>query len=331
MGLHLYMESNIFISIGAWRRLVAHLLWEQGVGGSNPLAPTSILRNPGNSQGSVIQIGYMDGNNKIYQKYHLALYKEDSINRYTQEFIIEEPLHIKIEDRLYFIVMRTPGDEIALAAGFCLAEGLVESPKDIASINFNSDLDENSVTVRLNDQRKKTVSHLLERRGLLSKVNWGRCGMEIIKDLTSNLKSFDEGSEITYNQVLECVEKFFKHQEYYTRTRGTHAVMLFDAKLNIIVKAEDVGRHNAMDKSIGSLFLEDRMSDVCLAVISSRISLEIIQKAARAGIPILISIANPTSLAVELGSKLNMTLVCLDKKSGFIVPCGEKRVRTSSV
>jgi FdhD protein len=153
----------------------------------------------------------------------------------------------------------------------------------------------------------------------------------MIEDLTNNLKSFNEESEITYQQILECVEKFFQHQEYYARTRGTHAVMLFDAGLNIFAKAEDVGRHNAMDKSIGSLFLKDRLSDIYLAVTSSRISLEIIQKAARAGIPILISLANPTSMAVELGLKLNMTLICLDKKSGFIVPCGEKRVRLSTI
>jgi len=273
----------------------------------------------------------MDIDRKIYQTYHLARYKENFINRYRQDFIIEEPLHIIVEDRPYSVVMRTPGDEIAHAAGFCLSEGLVDSPKDIASITFNSDLDENSVTVRLNDKRKKMVSELLERQGFLSKASCGKCGMEIIEDLADNIRSFDEESEITYDQVLECIEKFFQHQEYYTRTRGTHAVMLFDARFNIIVKAEDVGRHNAMDKSIGSLFLKDRMSDVYLAVISSRISLEIIQKAARAGIPILISIANPTSLAVELGLNLNMTLVCLDKKSGFIVPCGEKRVRPSTI
>ena len=273
----------------------------------------------------------MDINRKIYQTYHLVRYKENSINRYAQDFIIEEPLHIIVEDRPYSVVMRTPGDEIAHAAGFCLSEGLVESPKDIVSITFRSDIDENSITVRLTDKRKKMVSELLERHGSFSKASCGRCGREMIEDLTNNLKAFNEESEITYQQVLECVEKFFQHQEYYTRTRGTHAVMLFDARLNIIVKAEDVGRHNAMDKSIGSLFLGNRISDVYLAVISSRISLELIQKAARAAIPILISIANPTSMAVELGLKLNMTLICLDKKSGFIVPCGEKRVRPSSI
>jgi len=269
----------------------------------------------------------MDSNRKTYQTYHLARYEDSSVNKYMQDFVREEPLLIRVEDTPYSVVMRTPGDEIAHAAGFCLSEGLVESPKDISSIDFCSDLDENSVMVKLNDERKKLVSEQLGRRGFLSQTSCGICGREMIEDLTNNLKVIDEESEISYRQVLECVEKFFRHQEYYVRTRGTHAVMLFDSRLNIIAKAEDVGRHNAMDKSIGTLFLGNRMSDVYLAVLSSRISFEMIQKAARAAIPILISISNPTSMAVEMGLELNMTLVCLDKESSFIVPCGEKRVR----
>jgi FdhD protein len=153
----------------------------------------------------------------------------------------------------------------------------------------------------------------------------------MIDDLTKNLKVVDDESEISYRQVLQCVEEFSGHQKHYARTRGTHAVMLFDSELNIIAKAEDVGRHNAMDKSIGALLLGNRMSDVYLAVLSSRISFEMIQKAARAEIPILISLSNPTSMAVEMGLKLNMTLICLDKKSGFIVPCGEKRIQANDL
>jgi FdhD protein len=273
----------------------------------------------------------MDRNRKIFQTYHLARYEDSLVNRYMQDFVREEPLQIRIEDKPYSIVMRTPGDEIAHAAGFCLAEGLVESPKDIAAIGFCSDLDENSVLVKLSEHRKRIVSDKLEKRGFLSQTSCGICGREMIEDLIDNLRTFTEESEIGYMQVLECVEKFFHHQEYYIRTRGTHAVMLFDSRLQIIAKAEDVGRHNAMDKSIGSAFLGNKLSEVFLAVLSSRISFEMIQKAARAGIAILISISHPTSMAVELGMRLNMTLICLDKKSGFIVPCGEKRVHGKDI
>jgi len=271
----------------------------------------------------------MDRNRNIHQAYHLTRYKDGSMNRMMQDFVREEPLLISVEDRPYYIVMRTPGDEIPHAAGFCLSEGLVESPQDIASIGLCNDTDENSITVKLIEERKRLVAEKLETRLFLSQTSCRIYSKEMMEDLTKNLRVADETSQISYRQVLKCVEKFLQHQEYYTRTRGTHAVMLFDSGLNIIVRAEDVGRHNAMDKSIGALFLEDRMSDVYLAVLSSRISFEVMQKAVRAGIPILISLSNPTSIAVDLGSKLNMTLVCLDKDSGFIVPCGEKRISTS--
>ena len=273
----------------------------------------------------------MNENRKIFQTYQVARYEDGFVNRAVQDFVREEPLLIRVEDRPYAVIMRTPGDEIAHAAGFCLSEGLVESPEDFTSIGFCSDLDENSVMVTLRDERKKLVGEQLEKGGFLSQTSCGICGREMIEDLTHNLKVVDEESEISYRQVLECVERFSQQQEHYVRTRGTHAAMLFDSKFEIIAKAEDVGRHNTMDKSIGALFLVNRLSDVYLAVLSSRISFEMIQKAARAGIPILISISHPTSLAVQLGLKLNITLVCLDKQSGFIVPCGEKRMRADDV
>jgi FdhD protein len=268
----------------------------------------------------------MESNRKIYQTYNMVHFEDGSVNKFIQDIALEEPLQIRVEDKPYSVIMRTPGDELAHAAGFCLAEGLVESPKDIAWIGFCSDLDQNSITVNLVDERKKLVSEQIGRVGFLSQTSCGICGRDMIEDLTKNLKAVNDESYITYSQVFECIDKFSRYQEHYIRTRGTHAVMIFDSKLDILVKGEDVGRHNAMDKSIGTLFLKNRLSDAYLAVLSSRMSFEMIQKAARAGIAILISFSHPTSMAVELGSKLNMTLICLDKKSGFIVPCGEKRV-----
>ncbi len=270
----------------------------------------------------------MDATSKVAQTHRLTRYGEESVREETRDFVREEPLLIRVENQAYAVVMRTPGDEMAHAAGFCLSEGLVASPEDIATIGFCSELDENSVSVMLAEERKGRVAGQLERKGFVSQSSCGICGREMIDDLIGRLKVVKDPSDITYRQVFACVDAFFREQEHYDRTRGTHAVMLFDANLELMAKAEDVGRHNAMDKSIGSLFLANRMSEVSLAVLSSRISFEMIQKAARAGIPILISKSNPTSMAVELGQRLNMTLVCLDKASGgFVVPCGAHRIR----
>lgn len=274
----------------------------------------------------------MNKDSKEYMSHKVKHYREGSfVEERAQDLVREEPLLIRVEGRPYSVVMRTPGNEVEHAAGFCFSEGLIETPGDIATIGFCSEIDENSITVALDAKRKELVADKLARQNFISQTSCGICGKELIDDLVDNLKPMHQNLGISYNKVFECVEKFSKHQKYYMQTRGTHAVMLFDSNLEIIAKAEDVGRHNAMDKSIGALFLDNRLPEVFLAVLSSRVSFEMIQKAARAGIPILISMSNPTSMAVQLGAELNMTLICLDKESGFIVPCGEERIDTSGV
>jgi len=93
----------------------------------------------------------MEGNRQVLETYDLARYEDGLMNRYMQDFVREEPLLINVEGRPYAVVMRTPGDEIAHAAGFCLSEGLVDTPEDFASIGFCSDIDENSIMIQLND------------------------------------------------------------------------------------------------------------------------------------------------------------------------------------
>jgi FdhD protein len=103
--------------------------------------------------------------------------------------------------------------------------------------------------------------------------------------------------------------------------------MLFDSKLDLLGVAEDVGRHTALDKAIGKVFMGGQLAKARLAVLSSRMSYELVQKAARAHLAILISISRPTGLAVELGKTLNMTLACLSKKNGLLVFCGKERLK----
>ena len=265
-------------------------------------------------------------NREIYKEYGVLHYKENSLESYERDFVVEEPLKMVVDGISYAVIMRTPGDEISHAAGFCFSEGLIESRQDVRSIEICSGGDENCVLVTLSEERKALVSGQIERGSLLGQTGNGAEAGGATGDLPRHWKRAEDETPIRYEQVYGCVDTFTRNQKHYLRTRGTHAVMLFDAGLRLIAKAEDGGRHNAMDKSIGSLFLENRMNEIRLAVLSSRVSFEMIQKAARAGIPILISMSNPTATAVDLGLRLNMTLICLDRRSGFFVPCGEKRV-----
>ena len=102
--------------------------------------------------------------------------------------------------------------------------------------------------------------------------------------------------------------------------------MIFDNQLEMISFAEDVGRHNALDKAIGKVFISRKLPEATLVVLSSRISYELVQKAARAGLPVMISKSRPTALAAEMGKALNMTLACTDKESELIFVCGENRI-----
>ena len=241
-----------------------------------------------------------------------------------QEMIIEEPLVIRVEGEPYSVVMRTPGNEIFHVAGFCLAEGLVSNPDDFASIGFCSEDDTNVATVTLSPVRKNQVSDLLERRGFVSQTSCGICGKEVIKDLQQIMVPCKDQMKISAEQAIECVNRISDHQEIYEKTEAAHAALIFNSDLKIMSSAEDVGRHNALDKAIGEVFMAGNIKNAKLGVLSSRISYEMVQKAARAELTFLIGMSRPTALAVELGRSLNMTLACF-KKNRFQVYSGEDR------
>ncbi len=240
--------------------------------------------------------------------------------------ISEEPLLIRVEGKPYAVVMRTPGEERFHVAGFCLAEGLVDNPEDIATFGYCDQAGGNVATVALRPDRRKQVLELLERRGFLSQTSCGICGKELIKDLRQILTPMQDETRVSSGQALQCVEQLSNRQKLYEETRGAHGAALFDAKLDLLAMAEDVGRHNALDKAIGKVFLEGRLVEARLAVLSSRISYELIQKTARAQVPILIGMSRPTALAVELGATLNMTVACADTRGGLLVFTGEERL-----
>jgi FdhD protein len=243
------------------------------------------------------------------------------------ELIPEEPLLIRVDEKPYSVVMRTPGEEIAHAAGFCLGEGLVDNRNDFATIGFCQDLDPNVVDVRLKPERREKVLDILDRRGFISQTSCGICGKEMVKDLYQILLPAEHSNiQIDIDKIFGCIDKLSENQDYYSRTRGSHAAMLFDSRLDPLSFAEDVGRHNALDKAIGKLLFDGHLRDAVMVVLSSRISYELVQKAARARLPIMISESRPTALAVEMGQTLNMTLACTAKESELILFSGEKRI-----
>ena len=238
----------------------------------------------------------------------------------------EEPLVIRVEGNPYSVVMRTPGDEMAHVAGFCLGEGLIDAADDFASLGYCRDLDPNVVEVRLTPARLEKVAGLVERRGFVSQTSCGICGKELVEDLQQALDPVRDVVRFAPEQLWELTEKLLDHQVHYARTRGSHATLLLNEALAPISFAEDVGRHNGLDKAIGKLVLQENLEQAAVAVLSSRISYELVQKTARARLGVLVSKSRPTALAVALGDSLGMTLACNARVGELNVYCGGARL-----
>jgi len=262
---------------------------------------------------------------KKSKKQSILLYKNGEQFSTDQPIIIEEPLSIRIEGNPYSVVMRTPGDEIAHVAGFCLAEGLVDSPKDIVTIGFCTEEGTNVATVTLTDDRKNKVVDLLDRKGFVSQTSCGICGKEVINDLHQITTPVKNSFKISFDQVKECADHLSSFQPLHKKTRSAHAALIFDMDLQVLSSAEDVGRHNALDKAIGKTFMDNKISNARFGIMSSRLSYELVQKSARAGLEMLVGISRPTSLGVDLASAVNMTLACV-RGDDLMVFCGEERL-----
>jgi FdhD protein len=258
---------------------------------------------------------------------HTVVSRDKKIESSSEHMLIgEEPLSIHVEGKPYSVVMRTPGDELVHTAGFCLAEGIVDTPDDFNTISCCDAIDPNVVTVTVSKSRLDKITDLLDRRGFISQTSCGICGKEIVEDLYQKIQPLRDNTRIDVGLAVQIIENLSQHQPLRDKTRASHAAALYAADFKLLSLAEDVGRHNALDKAIGKLFLGRKLDGAVMLVLSSRISYELVQKAGRARLPVILAFSRPTSLAVELASELNMTLACLAEDSGLYIFCGEKRL-----
>ena len=235
------------------------------------------------------------------------------------EVIDEEPLAIRVQGHPYAVVMRTPGDDLAHAAGFCLTEGLVDDVDEIVNLASCDDGDTNVVTVTLTPARRALIGRQLDRRGYISQTSCGICGKTLVDELMQELQPIAEEMTVSLELAEKCLRNLEMYQPLHMRSAAAHAAVLFDAQFNPLVAMEDVGRHNALDKAIGRLFVERRLHQAKIAAISSRLSYELVQKAVRARIPILMALSRPTSLALALAHKLNISVVGATKTTGLML------------
>jgi FdhD protein len=247
----------------------------------------------------------------------------------TRKVLGEEPLAIRVQGKPYAVVMRTPGEEIPHVLGFCLGEGIIDAYEEINQVAFCDGADTNVVTVTLNAARLLKAAPVLERRGFISQTSCGICGKEVVRDLVQMVQPLQDDIRVNFNDLQGCMVRFSDHQKLYQATHASHAAVAFDFNFQPLAAGEDVGRHNAVDKSVGKLLISGRLGGIVGLMLSSRVSYELIQKVARARIPIVMAMSRPTSLAVELAQQLNITLICIPDDHTLLVYSAIQRLGTA--
>lgn len=230
----------------------------------------------------------------------------------------EEPLEIRIGGKPLAVVMRTPGDDIELAAGFLKAETIIKDADDVDTIRHchsGADPDyENVVEVTLSAARRTEAQTLLAQRmaerSTITSASCGVCGKRTIESLHADIGAFEATPKVDVEMIATLPGRLREAQKVFDATGGLHAAAVFDSDGTLLVVKEDVGRHNAVDKCVGHLLLREMLPLLSGAtlMVSGRTSFEIVQKALVAGIPSVAAVSAPSSLAVELARASNMAL-----------------------
>jgi FdhD protein len=244
----------------------------------------------------------------------------------------EEPLEMRSEKHSLGVTLRTPGNDEELVAGFLFTEGIISGREDLISLRMPGDksLERNFVEVTLHRDVRLATADSTRRFSAGSAC--GVCGKATIAQLRrQGLRRPKSTALFDPEMLCTLPPKLRAAQDVFGRTGGLHAAALFNPQGELLVVREDIGRHNAVDKTIGWALLGERLplSDHILLV-SGRGGFEIIQKSIAAGIPLLASVSAPSSLAVQVARELGLTLVGFLRGRRFVIYAGEERIAASA-
>jgi len=273
-------------------------------------------------------------------KYKVLKFNSKKFESIDDLISIEEPLEISLkykdEDKWITqnlsITMRTPGDDENLVRGFLFNEQIVQDIKDIDSIeSYGKKVGQyniqNKILATLNNSQNVNISKI--KRDFLTNSSCGVCGkssldaLEIIKkDKTSSVEP-----QISKEVIIESPNILKNNQSEFSKTGGIHASGLFSSNGQLIDLKEDVGRHNALDKLVGSILINGKLEPKNQFITcSGRLNFELVQKVLMTNIGIMIGVGAPTSLAIDLANKFDMTLIGFVKRDSFNIYTNNKKV-----
>ena len=273
-------------------------------------------------------------------KYKVTKFKKNRLEN-TEDFIsIEEPLEISLKykdnekfiSRSFSITMRTPGNDEDLVRGFLFNEQIIDNIKDIESIESFGDKVgqyniQNKIIVTLNNSKNINISKI--KRDFLSNSSCGVCGKSSLDalEITKKQKASKSNPKISKDIIIKSPNTLRQNQSEFAKTGGIHASGLFSSNGDLLSLKEDVGRHNALDKLIGDSLLNGFLKpEDQFITCSGRLNFELVQKVLMTNIGLMIGVGAPTSLAIDLANRFDMTLIGFVKEDSFNIYTNNQKV-----
>lgn len=222
--------------------------------------------------------------------------------------VVEAPLQININNESYTVVMRTPNDDFELIRGLLFAEDIY---KKETSLNYKIEKENSEIPSIINvDIKKENLGKgYLNKRTLLSVSSCGICGKKELKDLKVSGNSLKKNAYISSENLHKMHKIMSNFQDTFKKSGGSHAAAIFDKKQELLTIKEDIGRHNAVDKSVGELLIKQALKEANYLLVSGRVSYEIVTKAFIAKIPVIVAISACSSLAVDFAKEFGICLI----------------------
>lgn len=237
-------------------------------------------------------------------------FEKGSVAKVTDPLAVEQPLQININNKPFTVVMQTPGAEKALTYGLLYAEDVLSAT---SSFTLDVTSNKNGVVDRVNviTDEGKLGSGYLSVRSLLSVSSCGICGKQTLDAILpqTESRSEDSSTQLKLSAVLGMHKTLFENQTLFIDTGGCHGVAAFDKAGNLLAIHEDIGRHNALDKVVGELLFSKKLGEAKVIAFSGRISYEIVTKAFRAKIPVVVAVSAASSLAVDFAKEYGLTVL----------------------
>lgn len=241
--------------------------------------------------------------------------------------VVEAPLQININDEAYTVVMRTPNDDFELIRGLLFAEDIY---KKNASLTYTIIKEEAKITSIINVTISKDDlgKGYLNKRTLLSVSSCGICGKKELKDIKVDGNKL-ENTFFSSEKIYKMFAKMNAFQETFKKTGGSHAAAIFDKNQILLSLKEDIGRHNAVDKTVGDLLQKESLKKANYLLVSGRVSYEIVSKAFIAKIPIIVAVSACSSLAVDFAKEFGICLIGFSRDQKMTIYANPNYLKTS--